>query len=202
MKNISKNQRGFNATGAVIALIAIFVIAGLAYGIVNIGGDNNKSAGNSSNTEINNAVDNSIGNGLNNEAGNFIGNETANDTGNSIGNETGNSIGNVDDSGQNRGPGGGDDDVRTKVFNVEGKPFSFTPNEIRVKKGDRVRIVFSNVEGFHDWKIDEFNAATKKINAGETDTIEFIAGKTGTFEFYCSVGTHRQMGMKGNLIVE
>jgi len=201
MKKISENQKGFNATGAVIALIAIFVIAGLAYGIANIGGGNNKTAGNSLNTGANNEAGNFIGNETGNATGNSALNETNNSIGNSIGNETGNTIGNTDDRGQNRGPGGGDD-VRTKVFNIEGKPFSFTPNEIRVKKGDRVRIVFSNIEGFHDWKIDEFNAATKKINAGETDTVEFIADKAGTFEFYCSVGTHRQMGMKGNLIVE
>ncbi|MCI0565693.1 plastocyanin/azurin family copper-binding protein [bacterium] len=56
--------------------------------------------------------------------------------------------------------------------------------------------------GVHDWKIDEFNAATKKNHSDETDAIEFVADKTGTFEYYCSVGDHRTRGMKGILVVE
>jgi plastocyanin len=89
-----------------------------------------------------------------------------------------------------------------KTFTVSGKPFSFDPSEIRVKKGDTVKIVFKNTEGIHDWVIDEFNVRTPKIQAGQTATIEFIATKTGTFEYYCSVGSHRAQGMKGKLIVE
>ena len=89
-----------------------------------------------------------------------------------------------------------------KEFNVTGSNFKFSPNEIRVKRGDTVRILFKSEGWNHDWRVDEFHAATKIVPAGGTDTIEFIADKAGTFEFYCSVGTHRQMGMKGNLIVE
>ena len=56
----------------------------------------------------------------------------------------------------------------------------------------------------HDWVIDEFSARAKQIQAGETDTVEFVANKKGTFEYYCSVGNgfHRQQGMVGKLIVE
>jgi uncharacterized cupredoxin-like copper-binding protein len=32
--------------------------------------------------------------------------------------------------------------------------------------------------------------------------VQFVADKTGTFEFYCSVGNHRQMGMVGTLVVQ
>lgn len=91
-----------------------------------------------------------------------------------------------------------------KVFDIEGKPFEFSLKEIRVKEGDRVRITFKNTQGMHDWAIDEFNARTKQIQAGESDTVEFMASKKGTFEYYCSVGNgfHRQQGMMGKLIVE
>ena len=92
--------------------------------------------------------------------------------------------------------------AQVKEFKISGSPFKFSMNEIKVKKGDTVRIVFTNVEGVHDWVIDEFNAATKQLKAGESETIEFVADKAGTFEYYCSVGSHRAMGMKGNLIVE
>lgn len=89
-----------------------------------------------------------------------------------------------------------------KEFVVEGSNFKFVPNSITVNKGDTVRIVFKNVEGMHDWKIDEFDAATKIIKTGEEETIEFVADKSGTFEYYCSVGAHRANGMVGNLIVK
>lgn len=89
-----------------------------------------------------------------------------------------------------------------KSFKVEGENFSFSLKEIRVKKGDTVEIVFINKKGFHDWTIYEFNAKTKQINTGESETIRFVADKAGSFEYYCSVGTHRQQGMVGTLIVE
>ena len=54
----------------------------------------------------------------------------------------------------------------------------------------------------HDWVLDEFNAKTKVIQGGQTDTVEFTASKAGTFEYYCSVGQHRQMGMVGKFIVQ
>ncbi len=93
-------------------------------------------------------------------------------------------------------------EVGVKTITVKGNNFAFIPSEIKVNKGDKVRIIFENTGGFHDWVIDEFNARTKQISDGATETIEFIADKTGTYEYYCSVGKHRQMGMKGKLIVQ
>ncbi|MBI2045223.1 cupredoxin domain-containing protein [Candidatus Pacearchaeota archaeon] len=94
------------------------------------------------------------------------------------------------------------------TFEVSGKNFRFFRDnlespELKVKQGDRVRIVFTNEEGFHDFVIDEFaGARTKQIPAGSSETIEFAADKAGTFEYYCSVGKHRANGMFGKLIVE
>jgi plastocyanin len=85
---------------------------------------------------------------------------------------------------------------------VEGGKFYFTPEEITVTEGDTVKIVFNNVDGTHDWVIDEFDARTETINTGETDEVTFVADQAGTFEYYCSVGNHRELGMVGSLIVE
>ena len=85
----------------------------------------------------------------------------------------------------------------TFVMNGEVNP------DIVVSEGDLVRIEFSNVDGMpHDWVLDEFNAATDIINDGESDVIEFVASESGEFEYYCSVGQHRQQGMFGKFIVE
>ncbi len=88
------------------------------------------------------------------------------------------------------------------TFDVNGGNFYFVPNEIHVKKGDTVTINFKNDGGFHDFKIDAFNVATDRIQGGDMKSVTFTADKTGSYEFYCSVGSHRTMGMKGTLVVE
>lgn len=86
---------------------------------------------------------------------------------------------------------------------VVAKDFSFDQKELRVKSGDVLTVTFKN-EGRmqHDWTVEGENIATKTINSGEADVIQFIAPATGTYETFCSVGTHRTMGMVGKLIVE
>jgi plastocyanin len=89
-----------------------------------------------------------------------------------------------------------------KEFTVTGSNYSFSPNAITVKKGDKVKITFKNSNGFHNFVLDEFNVTSKTINGGASDTVEFTADKTGSFRYYCSVGNHRAMGMWGTLKVE
>ncbi len=96
----------------------------------------------------------------------------------------------------------GADLAAPKVINLSGRNFAFSTTEIHVKEGERLRIIFASTQGYHDWVVDEFNAATKRVNEGQTVEIEFVADKKGTFVYYCSVGNHRQLGMTGTLIVE
>lgn len=91
---------------------------------------------------------------------------------------------------------------KTVKVTVTGSNFAFSEKEIRASKGDTVEVTFINSVGTHDFVIDEFNTRTKILKAGENETISFVADKTGSFEYYCSVGSHRQMGMKGTLLVE
>lgn len=97
---------------------------------------------------------------------------------------------------------GGENFEQKKTFNLNAFNFGYSENEIRVKKGDKVRIELTSTDGFHDLVIDEFDVATDKINTGEKTFVEFTVNKVGTFEYYCSVGKHRELGMVGNLIVE
>jgi plastocyanin len=92
---------------------------------------------------------------------------------------------------------------QVKEFTVEGSNFKFLPATLTVNKGDTVKVTFKNTGGFHDFVIDEFNGSkTKQIGADAEETIQFVADKAGTFEYYCSVGNHRGMGMVGKLIVQ
>ncbi len=94
-----------------------------------------------------------------------------------------------------------DSNAAVKEIVVENDGLSFVPNEIRVNQGDRIRLTFRNTGGFHDWVIDEFDAATNQITAGNSETVEFVADQAGEFEFYCSVGNHRARGMFGAFVV-
>ncbi|MFA6251533.1 MAG: cupredoxin domain-containing protein [Candidatus Paceibacterota bacterium] len=87
-------------------------------------------------------------------------------------------------------------------FAINGGNFYFKPNIITAKQGDVISVTFKNDDGFHDFVIDEFNVKTQTLKSGGEETITFTVDKKGSFEFYCSVGSHRQMGMKGTLIVE
>ena len=96
-----------------------------------------------------------------------------------------------------------DESADVQTFNVEAGSFYFKPNEIKVKKGDKVKIILSNNENMqHDWALDKFDVKSRAISGGLTDTVEFVASESGTFEYYCSIGLHRSYGQVGKLIVE
>lgn len=88
-----------------------------------------------------------------------------------------------------------------KVFTVKGSNYAFSPSKISVNKGDKVKIIFQDDDGFHDLVIDGYNASTKRLQTGGTAEIQFVADKTGTFEYFCSVADHREQGMKGTFTV-
>ncbi len=94
------------------------------------------------------------------------------------------------------------EDSSAQTIEVEGGSFYFKPNEIRVKKGQPVTVKLKSVDMMHDFVIDELNVKSATIPGGQTTSVTFTPNTTGKFEFYCSVGKHRQMGMKGTLIVE
>jgi len=86
---------------------------------------------------------------------------------------------------------------------VEGGEFKFTPSEITVKKGEKVKITFKNTGSVqHDYVIEDLGISTKRVNPGQEDSVEFTPNESGEFKFLCSVGNHEELGMLGTLIVE
>lgn len=82
----------------------------------------------------------------------------------------------------------------------------FTPEHIKVKKGDRVRIHLSSVErardAAHGFAIDKYNIHVS-LEPGETDIIEFVADEAGVYPFYCSeFCSALHLEMTGYLFVE
>jgi cytochrome c oxidase subunit 2 len=93
-------------------------------------------------------------------------------------------------------------DGEVQIVEVEGGSFYYKPNEIRVRKGQPVKITLNSVDAMHDLVIDELDVKTEIVKSGESTEVEFTPNEVGDFEFYCSVGQHRANGMVGTLIVE
>ena len=85
---------------------------------------------------------------------------------------------------------------------MSAKKYEFSPNPIRVKKGERVRLIITATDRDHGIKIEAFGVE-QKLKKGVPTTVEFTADKAGTFPFKCSVHCgFGHSGMKGTLIVE
>lgn len=102
-----------------------------------------------------------------------------------------------------------DEDVDSETsevreFHVEGfDNFSFSMNEMNVNAGDTIRVTFFNAGNMpHDIVFEGIDdASTSILSGGEEEVIEFTVSESGTYEYYCSVGNHREMGMIGTLTV-
>jgi hypothetical protein len=87
----------------------------------------------------------------------------------------------------------------------EGRPtFSRnTANVIRIKQGELVTLRLTSMDVVHGFNLSYYNVS-ETLYPGEITTVEFLADKSGEFEFYCSA---RSCGlghieMIGILIVE
>lgn len=83
--------------------------------------------------------------------------------------------------------------------------FSFSTTQINAKPGDVVEVFLVTSEGNHDFVLDELGVKSSVLASGETETIRFTVPESAagqTYEFYCSVGNHRALGMVGTLVVE
>ena len=86
--------------------------------------------------------------------------------------------------------------VMTSFYDDKGVWFSL--KEIKVNKGDIVRIKITNIKGNHNFVIDEYGI--NEITPLDKEVvIEFTANKVGEFIYYCSIPGHRQKGQFGTL---
>jgi plastocyanin len=92
-------------------------------------------------------------------------------------------------------------DESVKEITIDAFSFGYSIPEIKIRKGQKIKITLTNSGGTHDFVIDELNIASDKIITGESTTFEFTSTDAGEFDFYCSVGNHRAQGMVGKLIV-
>jgi cytochrome c oxidase subunit 2 len=92
---------------------------------------------------------------------------------------------------------------KTVEITVTAKNWEFNPNVITIKKGDHVRLTLSSTEGTHGFSLPAFNINERLVAGAEPITVEFVADKTGEFDFRCNIMCGKgHMSQKGKLIVE
>lgn len=89
-----------------------------------------------------------------------------------------------------------------REIEVTAQQFSFTPNPIRVKLGEMIRLKIKSLDVAHGFSLPEFGI-NEILQPGKEIQVEFQATRKGSFQFFCSVvcGLDHS-GMRGTLIVE
>ena len=106
-----------------------------------------------------------------------------------------------------------------RVIEVVAKKYEFSPDEIRVKKGEKVRLKVHSTDEDHGIKLELYPEGNKerstpglvfddpqdngKVEKGKDQILDFVAQQVGTYEFKGAklCGMHHGR-MKGKLIVE
>ncbi len=113
----------------------------------------------------------------------------------------------VDVSENNQGESDGeatqDEQVsQLREFNITAKQWVFEPDTITVSEGDTVRMNITSVDVDHGIALSAFGI-NQSLKPGETEVIEFVAEKKGSFPFICNVFCGAEhSSMSGTLIVE
>lgn len=73
-----------------------------------------------------------------------------------------------------------------RFFEVKARKFSYTPNIIKVNRGDTVRIRLISEDVHHGFFVDGYGVKTS-AHPGMDGSLQFIADKPGRYSFRCSV---------------
>ncbi len=89
----------------------------------------------------------------------------------------------------------------TKEFTIVASQFKFEPNKIEVNKGDKVKITAYSNDVPHGLALPEFKLYLY-LEKNVPKTMEFIADKSGKFQYFCNTFCGDGHGsMKGELVV-
>ncbi len=81
---------------------------------------------------------------------------------------------------------GRDAGAGVREIRIVASQFAYDPPEVRVKKGEKVRLVVTSKDVVHGLAIREYNV-NRQITAGQEIAVEFEANREGRFFMYCTV---------------
>ncbi len=76
-------------------------------------------------------------------------------------------------------------DQTPRTISITAKRFSFTPNEITVKKGEEVTLVIQSKDVSHGLVIEDLGVRTD-VKKGQSAEVKFTPETAGTFEGKCA----------------
>jgi len=85
---------------------------------------------------------------------------------------------------------------------IQASKFEFTPDTVKVKRGQPVTFVLTSIDRIHGFKMPDFGVRTDIVPDQET-RVTITPQKAGSFAFFCDVfcgDGHEDMG--GTLVVE
>ena len=93
-----------------------------------------------------------------------------------------------------------------RTITISGGPgVTYNTSEVDVEAGETVRFVYTHEGGRHDLVLEENGqrvAGTEVLTTeGATDSFTYTFEEGGSYQFYCSVGTHRAQGMEGDIVL-
>lgn len=89
-----------------------------------------------------------------------------------------------------------------REITMTAKKYEFSPSELRVRRGETVKLSITALDKKHGFKIEALDI-DRELPKGEVVVIEFTADSAGTFPIACSKFCGFGHGkMKGQLIVE
>jgi uncharacterized cupredoxin-like copper-binding protein len=83
--------------------------------------------------------------------------------------------------------------------------FKFSPADPSTKAGQVTFNVSNDGQTVHNLEVEGPNGEqelSSDLSAGQSGTLTVDMSKPGTYEFYCPVGDHRQLGMEGEITVK
>lgn len=95
-----------------------------------------------------------------------------------------------------------DTSVETVEYDIDMSNYDFSPARMEARAGGTLVINLTNSQGTHDLVIDELDIASRVLAPSQSETLvieipEDAAGES--YQFYCSIGNHRALGMEGVL---
>ncbi len=78
-------------------------------------------------------------------------------------------------------------ETTNRIIKVSLSNWKFSPNDIQVKKGEKVTLELKDVEGTHGIAIPGLGVSTGKMEPGQTLDIEIPTDTIGKYKFFCNV---------------
>lgn len=93
-------------------------------------------------------------------------------------------------------------DQTVREITIDASNWKFSQTAINVNKGDLVKLTVTSSSGIHGFVLSGYSVSLHPIAPGDSKTIEFVADKEGSFDFFCNVPCGRgHRDMTGKFIV-